>query len=112
VVSTKITCANYRLHHLVRYFPDPVEVSISSQSPTDFPLSSSSFNPISPHARTTIHPLSTLYPLSGGGTGGVVVWSSYDGMHGPLTRVVRAGTLDEPRVLRPDAHIFVESKLP
>jgi len=41
----------------------------------------------------------------------VVLWSNY-GFHGPLTRIVRVGTLDQPDLLPPDAHIFIESKQP
>ncbi|KAF2493818.1 hypothetical protein BU16DRAFT_590540 [Lophium mytilinum] len=62
--------------------------------------------------------LSTIPSVSGAGQTlarcldcGVVMWSNY-AFHGPLTRIVRVGTLDEPDALRPDAHIFTESKQP
>ncbi|KAF2808235.1 glutathione-dependent formaldehyde-activating [Mytilinidion resinicola] len=62
--------------------------------------------------------LSTIPSVSGAGQTlarcpdcGVVVWSNY-AFHGPLTRIVRVGTLDAPDALRPDAHIFTESKQP
>ena len=38
------------------------------------------------------------------------VWSDYG--RRPGLRFVRVGTLDRPDALRPDAHIFVRSKLP
>lgn len=41
----------------------------------------------------------------------VAVWSHYAGA-GPITRFVRVGTLDNPDLLPPDVHIFVESKQP
>lgn len=37
------------------------------------------------------------------------VWSDYGGR--PNYRFVRVGTLDEPGLVKPDAHIFVRSKL-
>jgi hypothetical protein len=37
------------------------------------------------------------------------VWSDYGGR--PNYRFVRVGTLDEPSAVKPDAHIFVRSKL-
>lgn len=40
----------------------------------------------------------------------VALWSDYG--RRPAIRFVRVGTLDEPARLRPDAHIFVRSKLP
>ena len=39
------------------------------------------------------------------------VWSMFAGA-GSGARFVRAGTLDNPALCRPDVHIFVESKLP
>ena len=41
----------------------------------------------------------------------VAVWSHYAGS-GPVTRFVRVGTLDNPDVLPPDAHIFASTKQP
>jgi hypothetical protein len=41
----------------------------------------------------------------------VAVWSHYAGA-GPLIKFVRVGTLDDPDLLRPDIHIFTESKQP
>jgi hypothetical protein len=41
----------------------------------------------------------------------IAVWSNYGGA-GDLVRFVRVGTLDEPDRLRPDIHIFTESKQP
>ena len=41
----------------------------------------------------------------------VAVWSHYSGS-GPAIKFVRVGTLDEPDLLPPDVHIFVESKQP
>lgn len=41
----------------------------------------------------------------------VAVWSHYAGT-GPITRFVRVGTLDQPDLLPPDAHIFTASKQP
>jgi hypothetical protein len=41
----------------------------------------------------------------------VAVWSHYAGA-GPVVRFVRVGTLDNPDLLPPDIHIFVESKQP
>lgn len=41
----------------------------------------------------------------------VAVWSHYSGS-GPLTKFVRVGTLDNPDLFPPDAHIFTESKQP
>jgi hypothetical protein len=38
------------------------------------------------------------------------LWSDYG--RRPAVRFVRVGTLDEPAVLPPDAHIFTRSKLP
>jgi len=38
------------------------------------------------------------------------LWSVYGGR--TVLRFVRAGTLDDPTALAPDAHIFVKSKLP
>ena len=38
------------------------------------------------------------------------MWSDYG--RRPGLRFVRVGTLDRPDALRPDAHIFVRSKLP
>ena len=38
------------------------------------------------------------------------LWSDYGGR--PKLRFVRAGTLDNPSALAPDAHIFTRSKLP
>jgi hypothetical protein len=39
----------------------------------------------------------------------VAVWSNYGW---PEIRFVRAGTLDDPASVAPDAHIFTRSKLP
>ena len=41
----------------------------------------------------------------------VAVWSNYP-RAGPAIRFVRVGTLDEPRRLPPDVHIYTSSKLP
>jgi len=41
----------------------------------------------------------------------VAVWSNYAGA-GPVVRFVRVGTLDNPDLLPPDIHIFIESKQP
>lgn len=41
----------------------------------------------------------------------IAVWSHYSGA-GPLTRLMRVGTLDDPDLLPPDIHIFVASKQP
>lgn len=41
----------------------------------------------------------------------VAVWSHYAGS-GPVTKVVRVGTLDNPDLLPPDVHIFTASKQP
>jgi hypothetical protein len=41
---------------------------------------------------------------------GTAVWSEYGGL--AALRFVRVGTLDEPRALVPDVHIYVRSKLP
>jgi len=41
----------------------------------------------------------------------VAVWSHYGGL-GDLVSFVRVGTLDEPDRLRPDVHIYTESKQP
>ena len=41
----------------------------------------------------------------------IAVWSHYGGA-GPSMRFVRVGTLDNPDLLSPDAHIFTASKLP
>ena len=41
----------------------------------------------------------------------VAVWSNYAGA-GPVVRFVRVGTLDNPDLLPPDAHIFTASKQP
>jgi hypothetical protein len=38
------------------------------------------------------------------------VWSHYGGR--PALAFVRVGTLDDPRALPPDVHIYVRSKLP
>ncbi|HEY1614730.1 MAG TPA: GFA family protein [Rhizomicrobium sp.] len=40
----------------------------------------------------------------------IAVWSDYGGR--PQFRFVRVGTLDEPGLLPPDAHIFTRSRLP
>ena len=40
----------------------------------------------------------------------IAVWSDYGGR--PKLRFVRVGTLDDPSMLRPDAHIFTRSRLP
>ena len=40
----------------------------------------------------------------------VAVWSDYG--HRPALRFVRVATLEHPRALVPDVHIFVRSKLP
>jgi hypothetical protein len=41
---------------------------------------------------------------------GTAVWSEYGGL--TVLRFVRVGTLDDPRSLPPDVHIYVCSKLP
>ena len=41
---------------------------------------------------------------------GTAVWSEYGGIS--ALRFVRVGTLDDPSVLAPGAHIYVRSKLP
>ncbi len=41
---------------------------------------------------------------------GTATWSEYGGLK--TLRFVRVGTLDEPRALPPDVHIYVRSKLP
>lgn len=41
----------------------------------------------------------------------VAVWSHYAGA-GPVTKVVRVGTLDEPDAMPPDVHVFTQSKQP
>jgi hypothetical protein len=41
----------------------------------------------------------------------VAVWSHYSGS-GPVTKLVRVGTLDRPDLLPPDVHIFTASKQP
>jgi hypothetical protein len=41
----------------------------------------------------------------------IAVWSHYAGS-GPVVAFVRVGTLDNPDLLPPDAHIFTESKQP
>jgi hypothetical protein len=41
----------------------------------------------------------------------IAVWSTYGGS-GPYIRFVRTGTLDTAGALRPDVHIFTESKAP
>lgn len=41
----------------------------------------------------------------------VAVWSNYAGA-GPVVRFIRVGTLDNPDLLPPDIHIFIESKQP
>jgi hypothetical protein len=41
---------------------------------------------------------------------GTAVWSEYGGL--AVLRFVRVGTLDEPRALAPDVHIYVRSKQP
>ena len=43
-------------------------------------------------------------------TCGVALWSVYGGRH--QFRFVKAATLDDPRALAPQAHIFTRSKLP
>jgi hypothetical protein len=40
----------------------------------------------------------------------VALWSDYG--HRPQIRFVRVGTLDDPSAIRPDIHIYTESKLP
>jgi hypothetical protein len=42
---------------------------------------------------------------------GTHAWSRYDAAPGK-TLFVRAGTLDSPRIVQPDVHIFVKAKLP
>ena len=44
-------------------------------------------------------------------TCGVVLWSTYSGA-GDAVRFLRAGTLDDTTELKPDIHIFTESKQP
>ena len=41
----------------------------------------------------------------------IAVWSHYAGS-GPITKFVRVGSLDDPDVLPPDAHIFTATKQP
>jgi hypothetical protein len=41
----------------------------------------------------------------------VALWSNYGGAN-DILRFVRVGTLDEPRELEPDIHIYTRSKLP
>lgn len=41
----------------------------------------------------------------------VAVWSHYSGA-GPITKLVRVGTLDNPDLIPPDVHIFIGSKQP
>ena len=43
-------------------------------------------------------------------TCGVAVWSEYGGL--ATMRFVRVGTLDDPRALAPDVHIYTRSKQP
>jgi hypothetical protein len=43
-------------------------------------------------------------------TCGTAVWSEYGGL--ATIRFVRVGTLDDPRALAPDVHIYVRSKQP
>jgi hypothetical protein len=40
----------------------------------------------------------------------VALWSDYG--HRPQIRFVRVGTLDDPSVIRPDIHIYTETKVP
>lgn len=40
----------------------------------------------------------------------VAVWSDYG--HRPQIRFVRVGTLDNPSAIRPDIHIYTETKVP
>lgn len=44
-------------------------------------------------------------------TCGTYLWSRYHGAPGDFL-FVRAGTLDNPKAVRPDVHIFTRSKLP
>lgn len=41
----------------------------------------------------------------------IAVWSNYDGA-GDRIRFVRGGTLDDPKAVGPDIHIYTRSKLP
>jgi hypothetical protein len=41
----------------------------------------------------------------------VALWSNYGGAR-DIIRFVRVGTLDNPRVVEPDIHIYTRSKLP
>jgi hypothetical protein len=41
---------------------------------------------------------------------GIAVWSEYGGL--ATVRFVRVGTLDDPRALAPDVHIYTRSKQP
>jgi hypothetical protein len=41
----------------------------------------------------------------------IALWSTYAGS-GPIIRFIRVGTLDDASALRPDVHIFSESKQP
>jgi hypothetical protein len=41
----------------------------------------------------------------------IALWSNYAGA-GPVTRLIRVGTLDEPDRLPPDIHIFTSTKQP
>jgi hypothetical protein len=45
------------------------------------------------------------------GSCGTTLWSRYHAAPGD-TRLVRAGTLDDPAAVTPDVHIFTRSKLP
>ncbi|KAM0287795.1 hypothetical protein ACHAQH_000327 [Verticillium albo-atrum] len=56
--------------------------------------------PTASHAPQTIHRCPRC---------GVAVWSFYGASAGPIV-YVRAGTLDNPGALEPDAHIYVKSK--
>jgi hypothetical protein len=68
--------------------------------------------------RSGLEPRGTIMPLNGGSPNtifrcpecGVALWSDYGNR--PQLMFVRAGTLDDPRAIEPDVHIYTRSKLP
>jgi hypothetical protein len=68
--------------------------------------------------RRGLEPQGTVMPLNGGSPNtifrcpecGVAVWSDYGNR--PQILFLRAGTLDDPRAVSPDVHIYTRSKLP
>jgi hypothetical protein len=68
--------------------------------------------------RSGPEPQRTEMPLNGGSPNtifrcpecGVALWSDYGNR--PQILFVRAGTLDDPRAVSPDVHIYTRSKLP